>query len=226
MFRTRLGLTLLLVVVFAVNLAETTAEGRIGEGHSLDPKAYRFAQAMQKLEGYVGLEKFENHDATNNLAVWGYSISYFLVFPLLCLGIAFALLLREDIAAYRVLCSATAIDYLISLVFFVFVPVPERWFVPDSGAMLLSDLANPKLIEWIRPISSLDNCFPSTHTSLMVILILCCYLFRVRLRTTVLALGIMVLFATFALGIHWLPDILAGIAVGWLSVVLAQRFAT
>jgi hypothetical protein len=57
-----------------------------------------------------------------------------------------------------------------------------------------------------------------------VILILVCYLFRVRLRTTVLALGISVILATFVLGIHWLPDIGAGVALGCLSVVLAQRF--
>jgi membrane-associated phospholipid phosphatase len=222
-FRTRLGLTLLLILVFAVNLAETTAEGRIGPGNSLVPQAYKFAYAMQSLERYLSVGKFENHDATNLLAIYGFSISYFVLFPLLCGGVALALALREEIAGYRTLCLAVAIDYMVSLGFFLFMPVPERWAFPDSGAVLLSDLWSSKLIELIRPISGLDNCFPSTHTSLMVIMILVCLLYQIRLRTTVLALGLTVILATFVLGVHWVPDILAGMAVGWLSVMLARR---
>ena len=35
------------------------------------------------------------------------------------------------------------------------------------------------------------------------------------------ALGMTVILATFVLGIHWLADIIAGIAVGLLSVAIA-----
>ena len=38
------------------------------------------------------------------------------------------------------------------------------------------------------------------------------------------ALGTMVILATFVLGIHWLADIIAGVAVGLLSVAVAWRF--
>ena len=60
--------------------------------------------------------------------------------------------------------------------------------------------------------------------SLTVIIIAVCWLFHVRLRTTVTALGMMVILATFVLGIHWLADIVAGVAVGMLSVAIAWRF--
>jgi len=213
------------MIVFTANLLETRWEGRIDSEHPLNPHGYDFARAMQQLEHQVGVGKFENHDATSAIALWGYSISYFFLFPMLCVAVALALAWREDLEAYRVFCMAIAIDYGISLGFFIFMPVPERWFVPDSGAMLLSDLLDPRWIESIRFVSSLDNCFPSTHTSLTSILILLCYRFRVRLRTTVLALGLPVILATFALGIHWLPDIVAGAAVGWLSVGAAQLFS-
>jgi membrane-associated phospholipid phosphatase len=39
----------------------------------------------------------------------------------------------------------------------------------------------------------------------------------------VLFLGATVVLATFALGIHWLMDIVAGLAAGVLAVVLALR---
>jgi hypothetical protein len=34
------------------------------------------------------------------------------------------------------------------------------------------------LIEWFRPMSGLDNCFPSFHTSLTVVIVLTCHLYR------------------------------------------------
>jgi len=223
MFHSKFGLTFLLFLVFAANLLETSAEQRFGPGASrISAKGYRFASAMRGLESRVGLEKFENHDATSRLAVYGYSISYFFLFPLLCLGVALALLMRPDIVAYRILCLSVALDYLFSLGFFLFMPVPERWAFPDSGAVLLSDLWSSQLIENIRPISALDNCFPSTHVSLMIILILACFLFQVRLRMMVLMLGLTVILATFVLGVHWLPDMAAGVAVACLSVVMAR----
>jgi len=40
----------------------------------------------------------------------------------------------------------------------------------------------------------------------------------------VTAFGMMVILATFVLGIHWLADIIAGVAVGALSVAIAWRF--
>jgi membrane-associated phospholipid phosphatase len=40
----------------------------------------------------------------------------------------------------------------------------------------------------------------------------------------VLALGLTVILSTFVLGVHWVPDMLAGVAVGVLSVTLAMRF--
>ena len=124
---------------------------------------------------------------------------------------------------YRVLCLSIAADYLLSVGFFLFFPVPERWAYPDSGAMLLSDRWSSSLIDLMRPISGLDNCFPSTHVSFTVVIILVGYLFRVRMRHTVLALGTTTILSTFVLGIHWLPDIVAGVAIACLSVALARR---
>jgi membrane-associated phospholipid phosphatase len=89
--------------------------------------------------------------------------------------------------------------------------------------MLLSDLWSARLIEAIRPISALNNSFPGTHVSLTVVVIAVGWLFQVRLRNTVTALGAAVILATLLLGIHWIADILAGAAAGGLSVAPARR---
>jgi membrane-associated phospholipid phosphatase len=214
----RVGLTGLLIAVFIVNLVETTAEmalrRRYGTGSDL---GNRIAYAFRALEGNLS---FDSHDVTNWVAVYGYSTSYFFLLPILGLGL---LGRRKAVQGYRVLCLSVTADYLLSLGFFLFFPVPERWAFPDSGAMLLSDRWSSGLIELLRPISGLDNCFPSTHVSFTVVIILVGYLFRVRMRHTILALGTTTILSTFVLGIHWLPDILAGVAVAFLSVALARR---
>ena len=217
----RTGLTALLMAVFVVNFLETMAEmtlhSRYGTGSDL---GYRLAYAFRELEGNLS---FESHDMTNWLAVYGYSAAYFFLLPILGLGLLGVLWRRKGVEGYRVLCLSIAADYLLSLGFFVFFPVPERWAFSDSGAMLLSDRWSSGLIELLRPISGLDNCFPSTHVSFTVVIILVGYVFRVRMRHTMLALGTTVILSTFVLGIHWLPDMLAGVAVAFLSVALARR---
>jgi membrane-associated phospholipid phosphatase len=219
MLNTRTQLTILLAILFAANFVETAFEPRLQGTKLLGPEnSYRIANAISGLEGNLS---FEFHDVTNRIAVYGFSLSYFLLFPLIALGTAWTLARRPEIQPYRVLCLAVAVDYLLSLPFYILFPLPERWAFPESGAMLLSDLWTSRLIEAVRPISALDNCFPSSHVSLTVVIVLTCWIYRVRFRGSLLALGLTVILATFVLGIHWIPDIIAGLAVGVLSVAVA-----
>jgi membrane-associated phospholipid phosphatase len=211
------GLIVLLMLVFAVNFAETAWENRFPASAA----DYRAAFAVHQLE--PGFIDFEFHDQTAKWATYAYSISYFVLFPVLALAVLVALARRKPLAPLRIVCLAVTADYLISLPWFLFFPVPERWAYPESNAILLSDQWSSSLINSIRPISALNNSFPSTHVSLTVIILAVCWLFHVRLRSTVTALGMTVILATFVLGIHWLADIAAGVAVGLLSVAIAWR---
>jgi DNA-binding SARP family transcriptional activator/membrane-associated phospholipid phosphatase len=216
---TRAGLLALLAGVFLVNLVETTVETW------LEPRLpvigelrLQTARAAHWLEGHY---TFEYHELTNPVAVIGYSTAYFIVFPLLLLGVGLALARRPGIRPFRVFSLGVAINYAVSLPFFLFFPVAERWTYPESGAIVLSDLWTVQLIDVFRPISGLDNSFPSFHTSLTVLVVLTAFLFRLRHRWTTLFLGATVVLATFVLGIHWTMDIVAGAAVAVLSVALA-----
>jgi membrane-associated phospholipid phosphatase len=221
LWTTRAGLVLMLVILATLNWVETFAESRVQTASGLGAGlGDQLAHAMQWLEAGIS---FERHDAASVLAIYGSSISYFFVFPLLGLGTALTLMRRPGISQFRVFSLAIVAVYLMSLPFFVFFPVPERWSHHGSDATLLSDLWSSKLIEAVRPISGLDNCFPSFHVSLVTVIVVCCYLFRVRLRTSVLLLGLTVLLSTFLLGIHWIPDIVAGVGTGVLGVAIARR---
>ena len=218
---TRPGLLLLLLGVGLLNWAESSLEAVFARGPGLLAGiADQTPKAMSWLEAGLG---FELHDATSMLAVYGFSFSYFFLLPLMAIGTLLTLGRRLEISPLRVFSLAVTFVYLISLPFFVLFPVPERWSHPMTEATLLSDLWSSNLIETIRPVSGLNNCFPSFHASFTVVITLCCFLFRVRLRYTVLFVGFTVILSTFVLGIHWIPDIIAGMATGVLGVALARR---
>jgi len=219
--RTKPGLVLLLVLVFAANLAETSWETSLHGGTPVTAADNRGAYAVQQFE--PEFINFEFHDKTAIWATYAYSAAYFILFPVLAIALLIALGRREELAPFRVLCLAVTADYLVSLPWFVMFPVPERWAYPESNAILLSDQWSSTLINSIRPISAINNSFPSTHVSLSVIIIIISWLFHVRFRSAMTALAMMVIAATFVLGIHWLADIVGGVGVGFLSVAIAWR---
>jgi DNA-binding SARP family transcriptional activator/membrane-associated phospholipid phosphatase len=221
LLNTRRGLLALLGAVFVFNWVQTSVETWLAPRLPVVAELrMQFARASHWFEGH---HAFEYHELTNRLAVVGYSAAYFFLLPLLLVAVGAACYRRPGIRPFRTFSLAVTLDYLISLPFFLFMPVPERWTYPESGAMVLSDMWASRLIDLFRPISALDNSFPSFHVSLTVLLVLTSFLFALRFRWSVLFLGIPVALATLVLGIHWMTDVIAGAAVGVLSVALARR---
>jgi membrane-associated phospholipid phosphatase len=212
--------TLLLAAVFLFNLVETRLDGWLTPVSLGVQAGYPITEAFRWFEGYLS---FASHDATSGVAAYGYSLSYFFGLPLLCGFVIWHLARSDDPKPYRALSLAVAINYAVSLPFFIFFPVPERWSFFESEAMLLSDKWSDRLIEAIRPISGLDNSFPSNHVSLIVLAATASLIFAVPFRKCTIPLGATVVVSTFVLGVHWLPDMLAGLALGIASILLAWR---
>jgi len=212
--------TMLLAVVFLVNYAQTSFDAAVTPRSLGSEAGYPVADAFRWFERYLS---FELHDTTSAIVYIGYSAAYFFIFPMLCLYVAWSLSRQNDTRPYQAVSLAVAIDYLASLPFFIFFPVPERWSSPGSNAMLLSDKVSDKLIEVVRPLSGLDNCFPSFHVSLTVLVVTACFMFRVPMRMSALAFGATIVLSTFVLGVHWIPDMIAGIALGIASMLLGWR---
>lgn len=211
---------LILAGVFVVNLVETNLEtairNRTGLGQEL---GIQLARAAHWFEGSVTLEGW---DGASPLVVYGYSAAYFFLPLLLGMAVAWSLARRSQVRPFRHFADSVAVAYAVSLPFFLFFPVPERWAWPDSGAILLSDLWAPTLIEVFRPISGLDNCFPSFHVSLTTVVVGSCFVEHLRFRWAALCIGLLVIISTVVLGIHWLTDVVAGLATGVLALAGAR----
>ena len=88
------GPAILLAVVFFANLVETSTETWLQRAYDLGVgSSHRIAYAVHSLEGRVS---FENHDLADPIAIYGYSIAYFFLFPLLAFAVAVALARRKD----------------------------------------------------------------------------------------------------------------------------------
>jgi predicted Ser/Thr protein kinase/membrane-associated phospholipid phosphatase len=215
--RTRWGLTAVLGILWIVNWIETGAENALTARRG-DWLGYDFAGAFAWFER--GLS-FEAHDTAGPVAVYLGSIAYFFL-PVVLLGVTLAVLIpRRSTDGYRLFTIAITLCYALSLPFYLLLPIPERWAYPDSHAVLLSDLWSTRLIETIRPISGLDNCFPSFHVSGTMALVLVWYRLGLRFRHTIACLGAAVVLSTILLGIHWVADVVAGLGLAVVSVRVA-----
>ena len=219
LFLTRAQLAVLLLAVFVANLVETQIEEMLKTPASF-ALGYRIAQAFHEIEGGFN---FSGAERASRWAVGGYALAYFVLFPMMLIGAAMSCWRRKSVQILRIFSHSIALNYLIALPFYLFVPVPERWAFPGAKATLMSDLLSTHLIEVVRPMSGLDNCFPSMHVALSAQVVLLAYWSRSLWRHSILCLAGVVILSTFFLGIHWVPDIVMGLATAGLSFAVAVK---
>ncbi|GGL34392.1 hypothetical protein GCM10009037_17520 [Halarchaeum grantii] len=153
-------------------------------------------------------------------AVYVYGYVFLLVFPLVAY---FAL---PDRRPLRHLILTLAINYSIGLLFYVlFIAYGPRNLMPEMvNSLLYTSWPQSRLLT--SQVNTNTNVFPSLHTSLSVSVAVLAHRTRAALPrwfpvAAVLALSVDL--STMYLGIHWLTDVVAGIALGVGSVLLAGR---
>ncbi|UCE81412.1 MAG: phosphatase PAP2 family protein [Methanobacteriota archaeon] len=139
--------------------------------------------------------------------VWVFAfIIYFT--PILILAV-------DDRATFRRYSISMLFNYLILLPFYIFFPVTVTGFYADSGMTPLLYIDT----NWGRMVTSIDplnNDFPSAHISLVVTALLVLLSAGADYRryyyfVAVSAIGIT--FSVLYLGVHWLADVFAGLAL-------------
>jgi membrane-associated phospholipid phosphatase len=129
---------------------------------------------------------------------------------------------------------AYVMNYLLVLPFYTFFPVREShvFYKADLNSQLIRlglDDCHPAIMTILRPMSGIDNCFPSFHTSLSVTMAL--FAWRSGRKAFALTMGIVsvsIILSTLYLGIHWLFDVAGGILLGctayWIGEWGSKRF--
>lgn len=139
---------------------------------------------------------------------------YITVFPLLPLVAIVAFQDHPGRRRFlRNLALVYAINYLVALPFYLVFPVREAWS-GGAGIHFLIPQVYPGFNAQYRPLSGLDNSFPSLHTALSLSVFLLALRSGDRRLALVTGLGAAaVATATFYLGVHWTTDALAGAAL-------------
>ncbi|SFC26089.1 Membrane-associated phospholipid phosphatase [Halobiforma haloterrestris] len=126
---------------------------------------------------------------------------------------------KELLVAYLLNYSLGAVCYTL------FVAYGPRNWIPARVDGVLYDLY-PQTQEVTAAVSAKTNVFPSLHTSLSVVVLL--FAWRThgtypRWSSIATFVASSVVLSTMVLGIHWLFDVVAGVALGIGSAVAASR---
>ncbi|MFI5175498.1 MAG: phosphatase PAP2 family protein [Terriglobia bacterium] len=214
------GYVLCLFAVFVVSLidyVEAHFDARVTHAIRKDytPFVSRF--------GADWVERIQRHRSL--FITYCFTYTYVWVFPAIMFAVFFVLVYdnREEVAQFLV--AGYFSNLLFVLPFYLFFPVNEVW-VSDSHVRLLADRISPIIMEHFRSISALDNCFPSFHTSLALLIALAAWRSgRRRMALLATLAASMVIASTLYLGIHWPLDILAGVVAAVFCASLSFSYA-
>jgi len=118
--------------------------------------------------------------------------------------------------------AAFALCYVLALPFYLFFPVSEVWTVGEARNLALF---HPAVEAHLYAFNEVGNCFPSLHTAMSVALAAVAWQSGHRAYARFGAvLATLIVVSTILLGIHWITDVVAGLALAALVVVLVDRF--
>ncbi|MGM0405731.1 MAG: phosphatase PAP2 family protein [Thermoplasmatota archaeon] len=181
--------------------------------HDIHPLGFRVTWVFYSIEGVdhvVWLQQtlgnFYLIHASSIFYVLG--LSYFVIFAPLFF------LIRCELDIFDQFCKALAVNYMFLIPGYLLLHVMvTSYYRPDEVQALLYDIPHYNSIVLLT--NRQTNCFPSGHISIPLTITLIAR-YRVKLKNLQIMGFIFVAFTVFViiyLGIHWLLDIPAGIAV-------------
>jgi uncharacterized membrane protein len=182
-----------------------------------------FTTDFFKIEGLlVGfVQQFFHNDALTYFTTYFYVVVFTAVMAA-SIGIY---TFERNYKLFYAVCYATMINYLIAIPFYLFFPIREVWDFNPTVHLLITDVF-PRFEQEYRPMSGINNCFPSLHTSISVSMAVIAHRSgNVFWRRFTKFSASIIIFSIFYLGIHWLIDMCAGVLLGLLAGSLALRLS-
>ncbi|UQZ37386.1 inositol phosphorylceramide synthase [Paenibacillus sp. PK3_47] len=123
-------------------------------------------------------------------------------------------------------CYTIMLVYAIAIPFFLYFPVNEVWSYAPAGVRFTMLEVFPRFEQEYRPLSGLNNCFPSLHTAISVSSAILAYRSGNRRWMAITSVSAaFIVFGIFYLGIHWLTDMLGGALLAVVSTSVAVQLA-
>ncbi|HEY0827244.1 MAG TPA: phosphatase PAP2 family protein [Bacilli bacterium] len=179
-----------------------------------------FTPWVYRIEGHLVAwiqQSFEHNSLT-----WILTYFYIVVFPALMIASIGVYTSQRNLNIFYMFCYAIILNYLVATPFYLFLQVNEVWFYPPADVKSLIPVAFPTFEQEYRPLSGLDNCFPSLHTSISITVAVIASRSGSRIWSWLAwIIAVIIIFSIFYLGIHWFTDMLGGILLAVVSLKLA-----
>ncbi|MBP1996765.1 phosphatase PAP2 family protein [Paenibacillus eucommiae] len=189
---------------------------------SMRPR-HDFTSSIYKIEGdfSASIQHFFHNDTLTYVATFFYVV----VFPALMIASILIYTYQKNYKLFYALCYAIMFNYIVAIPFYLFFPVNEVWSFRPNVSLLINDVF-PSFETEYRPLSGLDNCFPSLHTSISVTLAVLAFHSRNKFwQIFVPCSAAFIIFTIFYLGIHWLTDMCAGVLLGVAAARIGMRIS-
>ncbi|OCT14961.1 phosphoesterase PA-phosphatase [Paenibacillus pectinilyticus] len=153
------------------------------------------------------------------------SYFYVIIFPSVMITSIALYTYQKNYKLFYAVCYALMFNYMVAIPFYLFFPVNEVWSFHPRVHLLILDVF-PTFEQDYRPLSGLDNCFPSLHTSISVSMAVIAVKSSSKFwKIFVPCTAAFIIFTIFYLGIHWLSDMCAGLLLGVVAARMGLRIA-
>ena len=207
---------LAMLAILFFNKLELSIEARMKQQVDFTPEFF-------KLEGnIVGWiqQAFQNDTLTGFLTFY-----YIVIFTSLLIASIAIYTHNKQFHLFYAICYAVMINYMVAIPFYFFFPVNELWYYHPNVEFLIPQFF-PTFEQEYRPLSGLNNCFPSLHTSLSVTIAIIAAKSGLRVWKWFTAISAcIIIFSIFYLGIHWITDMLGGIALAVVAATVGLRIS-
>ena len=149
---------------------------------------------------------------------------YLVLFSSIMIFTFLVLAYTEQTAALKRFSLVFSLNYLIAFPFYLLFPVTVTGYALPDVQPLMYEL-HPLIYASITTVDPLDNCFPSLHAALVFSALLIIYGTNLRRYRIFLTFAFpTVVFATLYLGVHWVIDIVAGMALSVFTLQIADHY--
>jgi len=161
----------------------------------------------------------------NDLLTFVLTYFYIIVFTSMMIASLIIYHQRKETKTFYAFFYAIGLNYLIAIPFYLFFPVSEVWHVHPQVEFLIPNVYQGFENEY-RNLSGLNNCFPSLHNSIsMTLAILAFHSGIKKMKILIGTCTSIIMFSTIYLGIHWFADMLAGVALSFVSTTIAIKLS-
>jgi len=149
-------------------------------------------------------------------------IIYIVIYPFTLWFSPLYFILGNKKKAMKSLAYGLLLIYLIALPFYLLFPVKNVYTFYESGSAL--ETAIPSIETFFYSTTTANNCFPSLHTA-MTILIAYCISLTGNKKLTYFAYLVMicVIISVIYLSIHWITDTIAGAILALFAISIIRK---